>query len=46
MMPKHSRFLETLYYDDLCNIVGIANKLSVVPPTDIEQKLSGNEVDF
>ena len=37
---------KTLYYDDLCNIVGIANKLSVVSPTDIEQKLSGNEVDF
>lgn len=37
---------KTLYYDDLCNIVGIANKLSTIPPSDIEQKLSGNEVDF
>lgn len=37
---------KTLYYDDLCNIIGISNKLSVCLPTDVEQKISGNEVDF
>lgn len=37
---------KTLYYDDLCNIIGISNKLSICLPTDVEQKLSGNEVDF
>lgn len=37
---------KTLYYDDLCNIIGISNKLSICLPTDVEQKLLGNEVDF
>jgi hypothetical protein len=37
---------KTLYYDDLCNVVGISNQLSICLPTDIEQKLSGTVVDF
>lgn len=37
---------KTLYYDDLCNIVGISNQLSICLPVDVEQKLSGTEVDF
>lgn len=37
---------KTLYYDDLCNIIGVSNKLIGCLPTDVEQKLSGNGVDF
>ena len=34
---------KTLYYDDLCNIVGVSKRLSFCLPTDIEQKITGNE---
>ena len=34
---------KTLYYDDLCNIVGTSKRLSCCLPTDVEQKITGNE---
>lgn len=40
---------KTLYYDDLCNIIGVSNKLSCCLPTDVEQEISNDnteEVDF